>query len=102
MRRSYMEIFNKHNEDDTCPLCHGFIENFVYNYEEMYKMYNGHLKHLFVHDYHRNGRKDMTEYNNFVKFAQNTGFFGPFAQSHLWRIYIEPSHGYLRFEKFRG
>ena len=71
----YFEIFEKHDKDDVCSMCHGFFTNYVYNYEEMYKRYNGHLRHLFLFQYHRRGKKDMTEYNIFKKHCQNIGFF---------------------------
>ena len=102
MRKSYMEVFNKHDVDDVCSECHGYFENFVYNYDEMYKRYNGHLRHFYVYDYYRNNKKDMTEYNNLIRHCQNIGFFGPMAQCHLWKIDRDIKTGYLRFEKWRG
>ena len=56
-----------HDQNDMCLACQGHVDNYLYTYEEMYKRYSGHLRHLFVFEYHRNGKKDMTEYNDFIR-----------------------------------
>ena len=102
MTKSYIEIFQMHDQNDVCLACHSYVDNYLYTYKEMYKRYSGHLRHLFVFEYHRNGKKDMTEYNDFIRHCQNIGFFGPMAQSHLWTMKVDDRTGYLRFIKWRG
>ena len=100
MSSAYFYFFEMHNKDNLCSMCHGYKENYVYTYEKMYKRCTGHLRHLHVYEYHRRGKQDMTEYNAFIRYWQNIGFFGPMAQSHLWITEVDDRTGYLLFKKW--
>ena len=92
------EIISKHDREDTCSICHGFYEVWTYNYEEIYKRYVGHLRHLHVYDYLRDDKRES--YKNFVLHCQYNGLFEKNAQTLLWKISVDQKYGYLIISKF--
>ena len=87
------ELCSKHDKDDNCSICHGFYENWTYNYEEIYKRYLAHLRHLFVYDYCQDGV--IETYKNFVPRCQYNGLFEKNAQTLPWKIRIDDRKGFL-------
>ena len=91
------ELCRKHDEDN-CSICKGFYDNWAYNYEEIYKRYVAHLRHLYVYDYCREGIKET--YKNFVRRCQYNGLFEKNSQTYLWKISTDNKKGFLIFLRF--
>lgn len=98
MKLNAYESCTKHDKDDECAVCKGFQENWVFNYEETYKYYLGHLRHLDVYNYCENGK--IEPYKNFVRCCQYNGLFGKEAQTLLWKI-LRDNNGFLIFTRFQ-
>ena len=48
MKLNSREMIRKHDDKDKCCFCHGYIENWSYNYDEVWQYHLGHIRHLFV------------------------------------------------------
>ena len=90
------ELCSKHDTEDKCAMCQGFLNNWDYNYGEIYKYYQGHLRHLYVYDYMRFGKIEQCK--NVVRCYQYNGLLGKDAMAVLWTIKIN-NKGSLVFSR---
>ena len=86
----------KHDNEDKCAFCNGFNENWAYTYDEIWKYYLGHLRHLYVYEYMRDGK--IEPYKNFVRRNQYNGLFSKNAISLLSKISVN-NKGSLVFSR---
>ena len=78
------EMCDKHKKEDKCAVCNGFKVNWPYNYDEIYKLYLGHCRHLQVYQGNKYGQKEP--YRKLIRRCQSQGFFENSAKFFLWAV----------------
>ena len=78
------KMCGKHEKKDKCAVCNGFKVNWSCNYDEIYELYLGHLRHLQVYQGTQSGHKEL--YRKFIRRCQSQGFFENSTKFFLWTI----------------
>ena len=99
MKLNSREMIRKHDDEDKCCFCHGYIENWPYNYDEVWQYYLGHLRHLFVYMHLLEGT-DLEKYSDFMRRCHQYGVFEKSASRSLWKISVN-THGWFVFTRIK-
>ena len=82
MKLNSREMIRKHDDEDKCCFCHGYIENWPYNYDEVWQYYLGHLRHSFVYIHLLEGT-DLEKHSDFMRRCHQYGLFEKSASRSL-------------------